>query len=110
MAKTVAFLQVLFSWNEVPVNAENKEVVFTAEQEATLKAKFGDDYVSKMKAALNKELAEMHDDSLELKAIQDEIDTMVKESGMTAEELEKIAKDENGDKSISATIKAITKN
>ena len=107
MAKTVAFLTVLFGWNEMPVNAEQKEVVFTAEQEATLKAKFGDDYVTKMKAALNKELAEMHDESLELKAIQDEIDAMVKESGLTAEELETIAKDEKGDKSISATIKAI---
>lgn len=108
MAKTVAFLYAFLGVKEIPISAENSEVAFTAEQETTLKAKFGDDYVEKMKAALNKELAEMHDDSLELKAIQDEIDAMVQESGMTAEELEKIAKDEKGDKSLSATIKAIS--
>lgn len=107
MAKTVAFLFTLLNIKEIPVNAEGKEVAFTAEHETTLKAKFGDDYVAKMKAALNKELADMHDDSLELKAIQDEIDALVKESGMTAEELEKIAKDEKGDTSLSAKVKAI---
>lgn len=108
MAKTVAFLSVLFGWSEVPVNAENKEVVFTAEQEATLVAKFGDDYVTKMKAALNKEIAEMHDDTLELKAVQDEIDAMVEQLGLTAEEVKKIAKDEKGDKSLLASVKAIS--
>lgn len=108
MAKTVAFLYAFLGVKEIPVNAENKEVAFSAEQDTALKAKFGDDYVTKMKEALNKELAEMHDDSLELKAIQDEIDAMVKESGMTAEELENIAKDEKGDKSLLATVKAIS--
>lgn len=73
-----------------------------------LKAKFGDDYVANMKKALNKEIKAMTDDNLELKAIQDEIDAMVKEAGLNAEELANKTSDEvHGEKDTVAQIKAI---
>lgn len=107
MAQTAAYLMSWLKIKAIPLDAENKQVAFNAEQESQLTEKFGTDYVEGMKKALNKELATMHDDSLEMKAIQDEIDAMVQEAGITAEELETIAKNEKGDKSLLATVQAI---
>lgn len=107
MAKTVTFLCAFLGIDTMPLNAEAKQIAFSADQEAQLKAKLGDDYVTKMKEALNKEISAVADDSLELKAIQDEIDAMVKQSGLTAEELATVAKDEKGDKTLSATVKLL---
>ena len=109
MAKTWALVSALLGISEPPLNAEAKEVAFSEEQEKLLKAKLGDDYVTKMKEALNKELAAMHDDNLELKAIQDEIDAMVKETNLSAEELAAAATEGNADKPTLAAIQAIGK-
>lgn len=87
MAKTVAFLYAFLGIDNMPLNAEGKEVAFSDDQEAKLKEKFGDDYVANLKTALNKEIKAMTDDSLELKAIKDEIDAMIQEEQLTAEEL-----------------------
>lgn len=108
MANTVIFLKTFFDFKELPVNAEKKEVDFSADQEKKLIARFGVDYVDNLKTALNQELKAMHDDNLELKAMQDEIDAMVALSGLTAEELKSVPTKEDGNQDYAATIKAIS--
>ncbi len=107
LAKTAAFLMTYLNWNEFQIDGEKKEIKLTSEEEATLVEKLGKEQVEKMKAAFNQEIKAMTDDSLELKAVQDELDALVLEAGLTAEEVEKIAKDEKGDKSLLATVQAI---
>jgi hypothetical protein len=106
---TVAWLLAFLDTSEIPLNAENKAVAFTEDQEAKLKAKLGDDLLAKMKIELNKQIEAHHDDNLELKAIQDELDALTKETNLTEEELKKIAgSGEKGDKSILAQVQEFT--
>lgn len=107
MARTVAMLMAFFKIEEIPLNAEGKEVAFSAEQETALSAKIGAEEVAKLKKALNQEISAMTDNNLELKAIQDEIDAMVAELELSEEELQTIAKDEKGDKETLAALKLI---
>jgi hypothetical protein len=107
MAKTVGMLLALFNAKEIPLNAEGTEVAFSEDQEKLLAEKIGAEEVAKLKAALNQEITTMTDDTLELKAIQDEIAAMVAELGITAEEQAAISKYEKGDKETLATLKLI---
>jgi hypothetical protein len=107
MARTVAFLVQLLGVSELPVNAEKKEIDFSAEQEEKLKAAFNETQMADLKKALNKELQAMEDNSLTLKAIQDEIDALVKESGLTAEEIKTAAGSRDGDPDLAAKVKAL---
>jgi hypothetical protein len=107
MAKTVAFLLSFLGINEMPVNAEKKEIDFSAAQEEKLKTAFNEEQLADMKKALNKELQAMEDNSLTLKAIQDEIDALVKESGLTAEEIKTAAGTRDGDPDLAAKVKAL---
>jgi hypothetical protein len=107
MAKTVAFLLSFLDVNEMPVNAEKKEIDFSAAQEEKLKTAFNEEQLADMKKALNKELQAMEDNSLTLKAIQDEIDALVKESGLTAEEIKTAAGTRDGDPDLAAKVKAL---
>jgi hypothetical protein len=107
MARTVAFLKVLLGVEEIPVNAEKKEIDFSAEHEEKLKAAFTPEQLADMKKALNKELQAMEDNSLTLKAIQDEIDALVKETGLTEEEIKTAAGSRDGDPDLATKVKAL---
>lgn len=96
LAKTATFLMALLGVNEIPLNAEKSEVDFSAEQITKLQAQFGDDFVENLKAGFNKELAEMHNGNLELKAVQDEVAAMLKEANLTEEEQKKITANDGG--------------
>ena len=72
MAKTVAFLTVLFGTEALPLNAENKEMELTPEQEALAKKALGEKYED-VRAAINNELKEMAEHNLDLKAVEDEM-------------------------------------
>ena len=87
MKNSVMMLLAFFSIAEIPINALGTEVDFSAEQEAKLIAMHGPDFLENMKKALNNDLKQMTSNNLDLKAIQDEIDAMVQESGLSAEEL-----------------------
>lgn len=107
MAKTVGMLLAFFGLEQLPLNAEGTQVAFSDDQEAQLKKSMSAEEVEKLKKALNKDISLMTENTLELKAIQDEIDAMVAELELTAAELETIAKEEKGDKQTLAALKAI---
>lgn len=107
LKKTALALAVFLGLKEIPLNAEKTEVDFSAEQLEKLKAQFGDDFVGNIKTAFNKELKQMHDNNLELKAIQDEVAAMLEEAQLSEEEKAKLTgKDGNGG-DVSASLKAI---
>lgn len=107
MAKTWNFLATLLGLTTIPLNAEGTEILFSEDHEKKLKEKFGDDYVAKMKEALNTEIKALKDDTPELKAIQDEIDAMIAESGLTAEEIAAASAENRGDENVAAQLSAI---
>ena len=107
MAGTVAILYKLLGISEMPINAENKQIEFSAEQEEKLKTAFSEEKLAELTKALNKELKAMEDDTLNWKAIQDEIDALVKETGLTEEEIRTAAGDRGGELDSSAKIKAL---
>lgn len=107
LAMTASFVMTFLGLKEIPLNAEKSEVNFSEEEVAKLKAKFGDDFVNQVKAGFNKELAEMHNDNLELKAIQDEVEALLKEANLTEEEQNKITANDNGGLDATAALKAL---
>ena len=72
MARTVGFLVALFGVQALPLNAENKEMELTPEQEALAKKALGEKYED-VRAAINNELKEMAEHNLDLKAVEDEM-------------------------------------
>ncbi len=107
MAKTAAYLTALLGWKDVPINAENQEVELTAEDRAKIEAALGKKMTDEAIDGMNAEIKQMQGDNLQLKAIQDEINALVKESNLSAEELARIKKDETGDADVLATLKAL---
>lgn len=75
MAKTVGLLMAMFGVNELPVNAEKKEMELTPEQEAMAKKALGEKYED-VRAAINEELKEMAEHNFDLKAIEDEVSAL----------------------------------
>jgi len=108
LAGTVAKLLAFLSLTELPINAQKKEVDFTAEQLEKLNAALTEEKVIALKEALNKEIKAMDDNSLEWKSIQDEIDALVQESGLTAEEIQTAAGTRDGDPDLAAKVKALS--
>ncbi|GAB3708567.1 hypothetical protein [Flavobacterium koreense] len=84
MAKTVSFLVALFGTTELPVNAENRTMELTPEQEAMAKAALGEKYED-VRNAINGELKQMAENDFDLKAIQDEIDAARQELALNTE-------------------------
>jgi hypothetical protein len=107
MAGTVAKLLIFLGLSEIPVNAEKKEVDFSAEHEEKLKAALTTEQLAALKDSLNKELKAMDDDTLNWKSIQDDIDALVKESGLTEEEIKNAAGARDGDPDLAAKVKAL---
>jgi hypothetical protein len=70
MATTVGFLVALFGTKELPINAENKEMELTPEQEAQARQALGEKYED-VRNAINNELKEMAEHNLDLKAVED---------------------------------------
>lgn len=73
MKKTAAAILAYLGIAEMPINAENKSVELTAEQQQKLADEFGDDFSEEMINAINTEIKTSMEGSVELKAIQDEI-------------------------------------
>jgi hypothetical protein len=84
MAKTVGFLIALFGTTELPVNAENRTMELTPEQEAMAKSALGEKYED-VRNAINGELKQMAENDFDLKAIQDELDAAVAELALNSE-------------------------
>ncbi|WP_298119351.1 hypothetical protein [Flavobacterium sp.] len=84
MAKTVGFLIALFGTTELPVNAENRTMELTPEQEAMAKSALGEKYED-VRNAINGELKQMAENNFDLKAIQDELDAARQELALNTE-------------------------
>jgi len=88
---TILGMMVLLGFSaesEIPIDAENKALNLSAEQIAKLEAHFGKDYAKKMVEGVNHEIKAAMENNTDLKAIQDEIDAIVKEKALKAEELQ----------------------
>lgn len=87
MAGTVALLNALFGTKELPIDAENKKLNLDAEQRQKIVDALGEQDAEKAINGIDKEIQQMADNSLLLKSAKDELDALVLESGLSAEEL-----------------------
>jgi hypothetical protein len=101
-------IMTLLGLSEIPINAEEKKTDFSAEAIEKLKAEFGEDYAVKMKEALDSELQEMLGKNLQLKAIQDELDALIKEKDLKSKELERAQEEGEDNDEILAKVKIVT--
>jgi hypothetical protein len=106
-ANTVALIQSLFGTKELPIDAENKQLNLSAEQRQTIVDALGEKDAEKAINGINSEIKQMADGNLVLKAAQDELDALVLESGLTAEELANAAKEGDGNDNVLAIVKTI---
>lgn len=109
MAKTVAALSALLGMKELPIDGENKALNLSAEQRQKIVDALGEKMADEAINGIDTEIKNMAQNNLDLKAIQDEIDAMVAESNLSAEELATLANDtaDGGNGTAIATVKAI---
>lgn len=108
MALTAAFFSNLLGVKELPIDGENKSLNLDAAQRQKIVDALGEKDAEAAINGINSEIKNMANENLQLKAVQDEIAALVKESSLTAEEIANIAKDEKGDGETLATLQAIT--
>jgi len=107
VAQTVALIQALFGTKELPIDAENKQLNLSAEQRQKIVDALGEANAEKAINGINSEIKAMADENLLLKAAQDELDALVLESGLTAEELATAANEGNGNDNVLDIVKKI---
>lgn len=107
MAQTVLAFCGLLSVKELPINGESQSLDLSAEQRQKIVDALGEKLAAEAINGIDTEIKNMAQNNLDLKAIQDEIDSLVKESSLSAEEIANIAKDEKGDGETLATLKAL---
>jgi hypothetical protein len=107
MAGTVALLNALFGSKELPIDAENKQLNLDAAQRQKVVDALGEKDAEKAINGINSEIKAMADQSLILKAAKDELDALVLESGLTAEELAAAANDGEGNDNVLGIVKTI---
>ncbi len=107
MAKTVMMLSALLGLKELPIDGENKALNLDAAQRQKIVDALGEKLADEAINGIDSEIKNMAQENLDLKAIQDEIDALVKESSLTEEEIKNIAKDEKGEAGTLATLKAL---
>lgn len=108
MAKTAALFMALLSIKEIPINGESKEINLDEAQRQKIVDALGEKLAAEAINGINSEIKNMAENNIDLKAIQDEIDALVLEANLTAEELKTITKDEKGDNETLAALKAVT--
>ena len=109
MAKTVALFSALLGTKEIPIDGEAQTLNLSAEQRQKIVDALGEDLAGEAINGINSEIKNMAQENLNLKAIKDEVDAMVRLSALTEEELENVAKDGNGDLETVALVQAIAK-
>ncbi|MDR6844505.1 hypothetical protein [Flavobacterium granuli] len=107
MAGTVALLNALFGSKELPIDAENKQLNLDEAQRQKIVDALGEKDAEKAINGINSEIKAMADQNLILKAAKDELDALVLESGLTAEELANAANDGEGNDNVLAIVKTI---
>jgi hypothetical protein len=106
-AQTVAFLNALLGTKELPIDGENKSLNLDATQRQKIVDALGEKDAEKAINGINGEIKSMADGNLLLKAAQDELDALVLESGLSAEELANAANEGEGNDNVLAIVKTI---
>ena len=109
MAKTVALFSALLGTKEIPIDGEAQTLNLSAEQRQRIVDALGEDLAGEAINGINSEIKNMAQENLNLKAIKDEVDAMVRLSALTEEELKNVAKDGNGAPETVALVQAIAK-
>ena len=109
MAKTVALFSALLGTKEIPIDGEAQTLNLSAEQRQKIVDALGEDLAGEAINGINSEIKNMAQENLNLKAIKDEVDAMVRLSALTEEELKNVAKDGNGAPETVALVQAIAK-
>lgn len=109
MAKTVALFSALLGTKEIPIDGEAQTLNLSAEQRQKIVDALGEDLADEAINGINSEIKNMAQENLNLKAIKDEVDAMVRLSALTEEELKNVAKDGNGAPETVALVQAIAK-
>lgn len=107
MAGTVALFNALFGTKELPIDGENKALNLDAAQRQKIVDALGEKDAEKAINGINSEIKAMADENLILKAAQDELDALVLESGLSAEELANAANEGEGNDNVLAIVKNI---
>ena len=107
MARTAALFAVLLGTKELPIDGANKALNLDAEQRQKIVDALGEKDAEKAINGMNSEIKQMADGNLILKAAQDELDALVLESGLTAEELATNANEGEGNDNVLAIVKTI---
>ena len=109
MAKTVALFSALLGTKEIPIDGEAQTLNLSAEQRQKIVDALGEELAGEAINGINSEIKNMAQENLNLKAIKDEVDAMVRLSALTEEELKNVAKDGNGAPETVALVQAIAK-
>jgi hypothetical protein len=109
MTKTVALFSALLGTKEIPIDGEAQTLNLSAEQRQKIVDALGEDLAGEAINGINSEIKNMAQENLNLKAIKDEVDAMVRLSALTEEELKNVAKDGNGAPETVALVQAIAK-
>lgn len=109
MAKTAMAFMMLLGEKKLPIDAENKKLNLDATQRQKIVDALGEDLAQEAINGMDQEIKEMAQNNLDLKAIQDEIAALVKETNLTEEELKDVARSTDGGTNAEtlAAIKAI---
>lgn len=107
MAATAALFNALFGTKELPIDAEKKELNLSEDQKQKVIDALGKEDAEKAFSGFNSEIKAMADGNLILKAAQDELDALVLESGLSAEELASAANEGDGNDNVLAIVKKI---
>ena len=109
MAKTVALFSALLGTKEIPIDGEAQTLNLSAEQRQKIVDALGEDLAGEAINGINSEIKNMAQENLNLKAIKDEVDAMVRLSALTEDELKDVARDGNGAPETVALVQAIAK-
>ncbi|OYX86795.1 MAG: hypothetical protein B7Y83_00205 [Flavobacteriales bacterium 32-34-25] len=91
MAKTVAMITALLGTKELPIDGANNALNLSADQRQKIVEALGEDLADKAINGIDQEIKNLAQNNLDLKAIQDELDALVAEAGLNAEEMEDLA-------------------
>lgn len=109
MAKTAMAFMTLLGEKKLPIDAENQKLNLDAAQKQKIVDALGEKLAEEAINGIDKEIKDLAQNNLDLKAIQDEIAALVKETNLTEEELKNLASDKDADDNSAtlASIKAI---
>ena len=109
MAKTVLGFMAVLGVAKLPIDAENQQLNLDDAQRQKIVDALGEKLAEEAINGIDQEIKAMTQNNLDLKAIQDEIAALVRETNLTEEELKDVARSGEGDDNAQtlAAIKAI---